>query len=194
MTYLQPFFPALLFLTAVGLFLCWRRVRGPLPARIMALGLGGLFLFSWPPVAWIASRSLENPYPQRVLPEGEAQAIVVLASYVLPPTSTRPYPVLASDTYQRCLHAAWLYKHWRALPVLTSGGDMGGPGPAYAASIREVLREEGIPEALLWTEERSRSTREAAVYTTEILRAKGIQRIALVTEAYHMPRAERSFR
>jgi uncharacterized SAM-binding protein YcdF (DUF218 family) len=47
---------------------------------------------------------------------------------------------------------------------------------------------------MIWTEERSESTHEAAVYAVQILRKKGISRIALVTEAYHMPRAEGSFR
>jgi uncharacterized SAM-binding protein YcdF (DUF218 family) len=60
--------------------------------------------------------------------------------------------------------------------------------------MRNVLREQGVPDALIWTEEQSRSTHEAAVSVTAMLRQKGIRRIVLVTEAYHMPRAEGSFR
>ena len=47
---------------------------------------------------------------------------------------------------------------------------------------------------MIWRENQSHSTYENAAYTAAILRARGIQRIALVTEAYHMPRAEACFR
>jgi len=40
----------------------------------------------------------------------------------------------------------------------------------------------------------SGSTRDSAVAVAETLRSRGMRRIALVTEAYHMMRAERCFR
>ena len=60
--------------------------------------------------------------------------------------------------------------------------------------MREVLKGEGISETLIWSEDQSTSTHEAAVYTAAILRKQDIQRVALVTEAYHMARAEAAFR
>lgn len=195
MTYLQPALPILLIIIGVGLFLCWWRPGNRRAIRLAVLGLAGVFLFSWPPAAWVALGTLEWRYPRHAAPEGEAQAIVVLASYVLPATALRPYPVVAEDTYLRCLHAAWLHEHWQPLPVLASGGGPhGNSGPSFASTMGEVLRQQGVPSTMIWTEDRSESTHEAAVYAVEILRSKGIQRIALVTEAYHMPRAEGSFR
>ena len=193
LTYLQPVFPALLLITALGLISCWRR-RSTRSLACAAFGLAGLFLFSWPPVSWVLLGTLEWRYPRQALPAGEAEAIVVLASYVLPPSATRPYAVVAGDTYQRCLHAAWLYKHWRPLPVLASGGNPNGAGQSYADAMQRVLEAEGVPDGLIWKEEKSRSTHQAAIYVAEILQKKGIRRIALVTEAYHMPRAEGCFR
>ena len=58
--------------------------------------------------------------------------------------------------------------------------------------MRDFLLTQGVSP--VWTEERSHSTAENASRTVQILRAKGISKIVLVTEAYHMPRAEACFR
>ncbi len=47
---------------------------------------------------------------------------------------------------------------------------------------------------MIWTEERSRSTHENAVYAAEILRKNGIRTVALVVDAQSMRRAEACFR
>ena len=60
--------------------------------------------------------------------------------------------------------------------------------------MREMLERDGIPETMIWTEERSRSTYENAVYGAEVLRSHGITTIALVVEAQSMLRAEACFR
>jgi uncharacterized SAM-binding protein YcdF (DUF218 family) len=59
-------------------------------------------------------------------------------------------------------------------------------------AIRFGSRES--PPSFLWTEERSHSTHENAVYGAEILRQRGITAIALVVEAKSMMRAAASFR
>ena len=59
--------------------------------------------------------------------------------------------------------------------------------------MRRMLAAEGIPSDMIWMESRSRNTRESAVYGSEILRARNVSRIVLVTEASSMPRASRSF-
>jgi uncharacterized SAM-binding protein YcdF (DUF218 family) len=60
--------------------------------------------------------------------------------------------------------------------------------------MRQVLQKESIADSSIWTEERSLSTYENALFAAEILHHKGISRIVLVTEAYHMWRAELCFR
>jgi uncharacterized SAM-binding protein YcdF (DUF218 family) len=47
---------------------------------------------------------------------------------------------------------------------------------------------------LIWTEDRSRSTHENAVYGSEVLHKHGVSRAALIVEASSMPRAAASFR
>jgi uncharacterized SAM-binding protein YcdF (DUF218 family) len=100
--------------------------------------------------------------------------------------------LLSADTAIRCAHAAWLYRNWRPLPVLASGG--GEKDQPFSVTMAKALHADGVPEASIWTEERSSNTHENAAYSAAILRAHGVKRIALVTEAYHMPRSERCFR
>ena len=60
--------------------------------------------------------------------------------------------------------------------------------------MRDFLQRAGVPESIIWTEERSYSTHENAAYGSEILRQHGIDRIALVVDAQSMPRAAACFR
>ncbi len=183
-----------MFFCLVGL-IGWIRLRRTKGAWLLGLGLLGLFIFSWPPVDWLLSRPLEIWYPVRPFnAAAHPQAIVVLSAYVDPPIYARPYPLLDFQTYQRCEFAAWLYRHWQAVPVLACGGRARSGDEPYSVSMRRALEQEGIPASMLWTEERSRSTHENAVWAAEILRHHGVARIALVVDATSMPRAAASFR
>jgi uncharacterized SAM-binding protein YcdF (DUF218 family) len=87
-----------------------------------------------------------------------------------------------------------LYKNWRPLPILVSGGTTSSDTPPYAQVMRQTLLLEGVPDSAIWSEQESHSTHQNAFHTAQILKRMGIHRIVLVTEAYHMLRAERSFR
>jgi uncharacterized SAM-binding protein YcdF (DUF218 family) len=193
MTYTQPLLPLLFLIAGIAIFRYWRKKEAPKPT-LLALAVLGLFLVSWPPVGWLSLRALEAPYPPGQLPASDGEAIVVLASTVYPASPPVPTPRLASDTFERVLYAAWLYKNWRPLPILASGGTNSSETPPYSLLMRDQLRLEGVPDSAIWTEEGSRSTHENAVFSANILQKKGIHKIVLVTEAYHMLRAEKSFR
>ncbi len=159
----------------------------------------GLFLLSlWPPVAFVASGTLEWWYEAGLQPpaEGEAQAIVVLSGAVRFSGPGEPPVYLGSDTYSRARHAAWLHKNWKPLPLLACGGIMepGRQTISHADAMREFLAAEGVPPERIWAESGSRSTRENATGAAEVLHGKGVSRVVLVTDAYHMLRAERCFR
>jgi uncharacterized SAM-binding protein YcdF (DUF218 family) len=80
--------------------------------------------------------------------------------------------------------------------VLVCGGQVNPATslPPVAAVMATFLREQGVSGADLLLEDRSRSTYENAVEAQRLLKERGVRRIVLVTEAYHMPRAERCFR
>jgi uncharacterized SAM-binding protein YcdF (DUF218 family) len=188
MTYLHPVIPALLVLAFAGA-LYGNRKGGQ---RTTLLALLGLFLWAWPPIAWLTAASLELRYPLREFPTGDADAIVVLSSGVRQAHPSMPEETADWETYVRCRYAAWLYHHWRAVPVVASGG--AAPRAVAADVMRQVLEKEGVPPEKILTEGRSHSTYENAAFTAALLMPAGTRRIALVTEAFHMPRAEAAFR
>jgi uncharacterized SAM-binding protein YcdF (DUF218 family) len=141
------------------------------------------------------SQFLEGWYSQGPPAEAAPAAIVVLSGNVTRPKPSQPFPLAGQDTYQRTMYAAWLHHKLRNAPVLVCGGGAGPPHTeSFAATMKRTLVGAGVRPEWIWLEERSRSTYENALYAADILRGKKVQRIALVTEAYHMPRAERCFR
>jgi uncharacterized SAM-binding protein YcdF (DUF218 family) len=192
MTYIQPLFPLLVLAALVEAFRGIRQRRVSWLLRLLVLGI---FLFSWYPAARLVSHAFEGRYPPREFPVADdAQAIVVLSSAIYPPSPPIPTPRVGSDTYERCMYTAWLYRHWRPLPVLAAGGTNHPPGEPYSVTMAVALEMEGVPKSHIWLETESHSTHENAAYSARLLRSKGIRKIILVTEAYHMFRAERCFR
>jgi uncharacterized SAM-binding protein YcdF (DUF218 family) len=194
MTYIQPLLSAFLLLAFLGLVL---RRRGSM-SRLLTIGLVGLLLISWPPAGWLFSRPLEAWYPIRPSPpasnDAPPQAIVVLSAGVSHPLYERPYSLPDQETYQRSEFAAWLHHHWQPLPVLACGGQMEPGDQPFSRAMQILLQDGGVPANMVWTEERSHSTHENALYGAEILRKQGIHSIVLVVDAQSMPRAEACFR
>lgn len=188
MSYYQPLVLTFLVITAIGLI----RLRNRCSVRLPAVGLLCLFLLSWEPCAWLLSRPLEIWYPAQPFPRAPAQAIVVLAEYVDPPTRLRPYSLAGAGTIERCEFAAWLYRQWHPLPILVVAG-LGAAHEQPLSVMRRLLQQSGVPDAVIWSEDRSRNTHENAVYGSQILRQHGIRTIALVVEAQSMPRAAACF-
>ena len=187
MTYTQPLILVFVLIGLLGLV----HLRHCKYRRLASVSIFGLLLLSWPPVDWLLSRPLQARY--RIQPfrtSLDPQAIVVLGSSVAPSVYERPYPLPDEHTFQRCQYAAWLHTHWKPLPVVACAGRIG----RYSVAIHELLHQAGVPDDKIWIENHSRDTHENAVYGTEILRAHGITRIALVVEAQSMLRAEACFR
>ena len=186
MTYTQPLLLLFSLAALIGLARVWHcRRKGLLLAALAAL-----ILCAWPPVEWLFSRPLEGRYPVRPFrPAPGLQAIVVFASSVSPPVFERPYPQPDFQTVERCAFAAFLYHQIGPVPVLACGGGRTGHSPALSAVMRDLLRQAGVPQDRIWTEEESKSTYENARFGSTILRSRGINRVALVVDARSMPRA-----
>lgn len=189
-SYIEP----LLTLVCVVNAVAWWRLRRCGGSWLLGVATLGLFAITWPPSDWLLARPLEGSYRVRPFePSGPFQAIVVLAAGVEPPVFERPYAIPDPNTYRRCRYGAWLYSRY-GVPVLASGGRGTRRRPPYSHTMREVLQQAGVPAAMIWTEERSGSTRENAVESAEILKAHHVTDVALVVDASSMPRAAASFR
>src|ERR1022692_1128753 len=190
MRYLQPGLTLVLLLLAAGV-LARKRGAQKLAGRLFGAAAVFLLLWSWMPAAAIGAWTLERRYPQERLPGRDAQAIVVLASSFYAPNPPRPRTVPGWGMYLRCRHAAWLYREGWRMPVVTSGGREGDR--VMAEIMRDALVAEGVPRENIWIEGESDSTQENAAFSAKLLLPRGIRRIVLVTDAYHMRRSERDF-
>jgi len=190
MTYIEPLLAVFLLVALVALALPRSGKRN----MVLALGIIGLFVVSWPPADWLLSRPLEARYPVRPFGFTPVQAIVVLSSAVQRPRFERPYFLADSETYERCQYAAWIHQHLPGIPVLVCGGVESGNGQPDTAVMRQLLHQAGVSSDSIWSEDESRSTYENALLGSQILKSKRIQTIALVVDATSMPRAEACFR
>ncbi len=179
-----------LIVGAVLVALGWR-----LLGRFVAtIGVAQIVLLSLHPVSDGLLVSLENE--ARVMgaaaPGCCYDYIVVLGGAVspaLPPG--RPDPHL-TESADRVWHAARLFKQGVAPKVLLSGGN----GPTFAddrlqseaQAMRTLLVEFGVPSDRIVLETKSINTIENIRNIREIV---GTAPIALITSAYHMPRAMR---
>lgn len=150
---------------------------------VLSTGAGSRLL-----VAPLENRSLPVPNPAMV----DAQAIVILGggrSFAAPEDANRDQP--GTQTLARLRHGARLYRLTR-LPVLVSGGAPDRGGESEAAVMARSLREDfQIP--VHWIEDTSENTAQNAAHAAIQLREAGIQRVLLVTDAMHMPRAMQMF-
>jgi len=181
MTYTEPLFAIFAVAALIGAF---RKRRW-----LTIAGMLGLLAITHPTVEWLLSRPLESAYPVRPFEKtGDIQAVVVFSGGVNPAVFERPFPQTNQDTMERCAYAAWIYR-CKPVPILACAGASSGRGPAFSSAMRELLRAGGVPDNMIWTEDKSRDTHENATYGSEVLRQHQIDRVALVVDARSMIRA-----
>lgn len=174
----------LLLLGLIGLWLLRRhRVWGK---TLIVLACAGLWLLSTPYIAKRYLAAFESA--PLVNPTGhEADAIIILGG-----GKYRGAPEFGTDdnikgeTLERLHYGAWLANRVKR-PILVSGGAPDG-GPSEAIIMKAVLAQ-AFQTPARWVEDRSNNTSENAAYSAEILKHAGIQRIYLVSQAWHLPRA-----
>lgn len=176
-----------------GLFLAGRRLR--LARGLVASGLVLLAAQSLPIVADSLLAPLENHYA--ALPEASLKKLQVDAIVILGAGRYRNAPELGGIddvrpfALERLRYGALLARE-TGKPILVTGGNPDGYGRPEAQAMQAVLARD-FRVATRWTEERSDNTRQNAEYSAEILLPQGVRRVALVTHAYHMPRAVAAF-
>lgn len=177
----------------IGWFLLRRRPG--LGRGLIAFGLILLAAVSTPIVAKALLWPLEHEYP--ALPRDRLATLPVDAIVVLGSGRYRHAPEFGGDddvkplALDRLRYGALLARE-SGKPILVTGGRPDGDGRSEAETMRVALaRDFGITAR--WSEGRSETTRENALYSAKILLPQGIRRIALVTHAFHMPRAVAAF-
>jgi uncharacterized SAM-binding protein YcdF (DUF218 family) len=168
----------------------WKRLQTVLLVFVLVL----LFIGGNRWVSFTLARSLEWRYlPADPVPQ--ADAIVVLGGGTESVQYPRPM-VETNSAGDRVLYAAKLYKEGKAPHILLSGGNISwyesrSTTPAY--EMASLLKLMDIPEEALWLQPKSRNTHEDALFSSQMLKEKGIRRVLLVTSAQHMLRSVKLF-
>lgn len=97
----------------------------------------------------------------------------------------RPGPALVRRTAQ----GAELWRQGLAQQIICTGGYGPGKTRSEADACASLLRDQGVPGDVILLEDRSRSTEENAIYTLEAMQANGWQTALVVSDGYHLLRA-----
>jgi uncharacterized SAM-binding protein YcdF (DUF218 family) len=175
-----------IFLGLFGL-LFWRKRWG---RSLLILALLIQFALSLPITAeWLLGglQYYHPPINDTYWPNSDAQAIVVLGA-----GRYKNAPEYGTDTasmrmLSRLRYAANLARKHR-LPVIPSGGTPDENGISEAKIASDILTQE-FSVAVLQADTKSHNTWENARNTIELMKRHNLQKIILVTDAAHMPRA-----
>lgn len=177
-----------LLLALAGLVLLARRPR--LGRAAATLGVVLLLVLSVPAVAVFLSRWVDDTPPIDVEHAKSAQALVILGGGIRRNAAEYGGDTLGRLTLDRVRYGARVARLTN-LPVLVTGGAV-QEGETEAKLMRDALEQEfGI--AVRWSESRSRTTKENALFSAEILRGAGIHRVVIVAHSIDMPRVKAEF-
>ena len=180
-----------LAMVGIGMAMIWKK----LGLWVAFLSMLGVLLCSMPAVSAVIVNSLQSDPP---IPPGdlkktlaEADALVVLAGGRYTAAEEYGDDTVKSFTLERIRYAAWIVKR-TGLPLIVSGGRVHDEAKSEGQLMREILQKEFIV-IVDHVEEKSRNTYENAKYTAQFLKQNDLRKIALVTHAWHMPRAKAAF-
>jgi uncharacterized SAM-binding protein YcdF (DUF218 family) len=150
--------------------------------------------FAKPPL--LVPMAEKGPQAALFVPQGSfkdpPQAIVVLGANRYAEAPEYEYQDTVGPLgLERLRYAAWLQRK-TGLPILVSGGTPGGESTPEAELMRAVLADE-LKATVKWSESQSRNTTENARFSQALLAENKIKHVYLVTHAWHMRRAARSF-
>lgn len=180
---------SLILVLFAGLILHRRRPR--LAMSLILSSAVALYALSTPWVGGLLLKSLERSAP--VTPEAlkSADAIVVLGGGRRVAAAEYGGDTANGITLERLRYAAHLART-SGLPVLVTGGKPGGGTLTEGEIMRRILADEyGI--APRWVENTALNTWDNARHAAHLLKPAGVTRIALVTHAWHLRRAQPLF-
>ena len=180
---------SLVLLAFVGL--CLTRKHPKAGKTLAALSLIALLILSLPVTGNALLQSLETVPPINQSQLNDIQAIVILGggkNHEAPEFDHQD--TVNRWTLQRLRYGAYLQQR-TGKPILVTGGGLFGERPEADAMAETLQRDFHAKD--IWVEDQSKDTAENATFSASILKKRGIQRIAIVSQAWHLPRAIKLF-
>ena len=97
------------------------------------------------------------------------------------------------DTMARADEAITLYQNGWANVLIFSGAALDKSGPSNASAMRAHALSKGVPTDAILVEEASETTAENATNTATLTSGRELNRLILVTSAYHQRRTSLEF-
>ncbi len=90
---------------------------------------------------------------------------------------------------ERINHGIWLYQNDYADYIIVTGGKAKDAEFSDAYHAKQYAMSKGVPEDVIFMEERSKITQENIKYSKEIMEEKGLNTSIVVSDSLHMKRA-----
>ena len=194
MIYLHKLLPLLLSpIVFLLLLMVWAAIRRSRPAALLAVLL--LYAASMPMLSDRLFRSLEQ-HQVRLLPTSvtPAQAVVVLSGMLHGVQGEGGVVQEWGEAADRFFGGVELYEAGKAPQLVFTGGQM--PWQSDQEPEGEVLQRLalhlGVPADAVTVSGPAQNTEQESLAVRKLL-GPSVQRIVLVTSAFHMPRAQRLF-
>ncbi|HQT32090.1 MAG TPA: YdcF family protein [Thiobacillus sp.] len=179
--------PPLLLVLLLTAGLVFHRRHRRLSMSLILLSTVALYSLSTPWVSGLLLKSLEISTPINADVFKEADAIVILGGGRRIDAGEYGGDTLNGISLERLRYAAHLHRS-SGLPLLVTGGKPGGGTLAEGRIMQHVLRSEyGLPTR--WVEDAALTTWDNARLSARQLKSSQVQRIILVTHAWHLRRA-----
>lgn len=176
---------SLLLLAGLGVL---RLKHHPRSGKVLiVVALASLWALSMPWLSRTLLQSLE-PRPADPLRAAPAQAIVVLGGGNYRAAPEYGTDTVSEATLERLRYAALLHRQ-TGKPILVSGGALRSSDLTEAQTMKAVLENE-FKTPVTWMEGASLNTLENARASRALLSPLGINRVYVVTHAWHMPRSQ----
>jgi len=148
----------------------------------IGLALGFVFAVSVLPLTSVV-RYLSGPESRLLDDTNPCECIVVLGGGLLDKNT------LSKSSYVRTVCGVRAFKKYSTGYMVVTGGDPMNLGKTEGAVMAELATSLGVPADQILIEGNSLNTWLNAVYTSQILKEKGIQTAAIVTSSVHCRRS-----
>ncbi len=183
--------PPFLMVWATLLGLVMLRKLPALGKTLIFLSAAALALLSTPWVSGVLQKSLEISQPLDLARLPQADAIVLLGGGRRTDAAEYDGDTVNGLTLERLRYAARLQQA-SGLPLLVTGG-MPGRGSRPEGLLMQEILENEFRVRVTWVEDGSLTTWDNARLSAPRLRDAGVERILLVTHAWHLRRAAVQF-